>query len=34
VRGLKGNDWVTEICDVMSDFNDKETCFSWLMHFK
>ena len=33
MRGLKRNDWVTEICDVMSDFNDKETCSSWLMHY-
>ena len=32
IRGLRRNDWVTEICDVMSDFNDKETCSSWLMY--
>ena len=33
MRGLKRNDWVTEICDVMSDYNDKETCSSWLMYY-
>ena len=33
IRGLRRNDWVTEICDVMSDFNDKETCSSWLMYY-
>ena len=33
IRGLRRNDWVTEICEVMSDFNDKETCSSWLMYY-
>ena len=33
IRGLRRNDWVTEICEVMLDFNDKETCSSWLMHY-
>ena len=26
IRGLRRNDWATEICEVMSDFNHKETC--------
>ena len=33
IRGLRCNDWVTEICEVMSDFNDKETWSSWLMYY-
>ena len=33
IRGLRRNDWVTEICEVMSDFNDKEICSSWLMYY-
>ena len=33
IRGLRRNDWVTEICEVMLDFNDKETCSSWLMSY-
>ena len=33
IRGLRRKDWVTEICEVMSDFNDKETCSSWLIYY-
>ena len=33
IRGLSRNDWVTKICEVMTDFNDKETCSSWLMYY-
>ena len=25
IRGLRRNDWVTKICEVISDFNDNET---------
>ena len=33
IRGLKRNDWVTKICEVISDFNDKEICSSLLMYY-
>ena len=33
IRGLRRNDWVTEMYEVTSDFNDKETCSSWLMYY-
>ena len=32
-KSLRRNDWVTKICEVMSDFNDKETCTSWLIYY-
>ena len=30
---MRRNDWVTEICDVMSDSNNKETYSSWLTYY-
>ena len=33
LRGLRRNDWVTIICDLMFDVNDKNTCSSWLIYY-
>ena len=33
IRGLKRNDYVSNICDSMSDVHDRKTCSSWLMYY-
>jgi len=33
IRGLKRNDYVSNICESMSDVNDSKTCSSWLMYY-
>ena len=33
IRGLRRNNWVTEICEVMSHFNDKETWSSMSIYY-
>ena len=33
IREVRRNDWVTTICDSISDINNKNTCFSWLIYY-
>ena len=33
IRELKRNDYVSKICDSMSNVNDRKTCSSWLMYY-